>query len=314
MSVQPRVSVIVPVLNGARWLREALNSILDQTMNDLEIIVIDDGSSDGSPDIARSMCEQGERRVRVFEFDHGGLATARNRGMERALGDYYALLDSDDAWLPHHLEAAMAAFDNDPDLGLVHANIQRVDEHGAAIGVPKRHWDTAEDAFEAIALRHEHVSCPTAVVAREAIEAVGGFDERFNGLGCEDRDLWLRVSERFRIRYLDHVAARYRVHSSSMSVNRERMDRARRLLISKLGDSRRGRALVGAMEAMLESDLGLEYLERGRFPAALRQQVIALRLDPGARVIWKRLVRVAVSACFPGRGLQRRPQAAGGVE
>lgn len=314
MIVNARVSVIVPVLNGARWLREALESVIDQTMDDFEVIVVDDGSDDGSPDIARSMGGLDESRIRVLEFDHGGLATARNRGMERARGHYFAFLDSDDAWLPHHLETAMAAFEHDPDLGLVHANIQRVDENGAAIEVPRRHWDTEEDAFEVIALRHEHVSCPTVVVAREAIDAVGGFDERFNGLGCEDRDLWLRISERFRVRYIDQVTARYRMHASSMSVNRERMDRARRLLIAKLGDSRRGRALVGAMEAMLESDLGLEFLKRGQMAAALRQQVIALRLDPGARVVWKRLLRVAAEGFRPRRFLPRKADTLGGVE
>lgn len=313
MSAAPRVSVIVPVLNGARWLGEALESARAQTFSDLEIIIVDDGSTDGSPDIARRLRERGDDRIRLFEFDHGGLATARNRAIRRARGDYFALLDSDDAWLPDHLERAMNAFEQDPDLGLVHANIERVDEQGRSIEIPVRHWQSADDAYEAIALRHEHVSCPTAVVSREAIETVGGFDERFNGLGCEDRDLWIRVSERFRLRYLEHVTARYRVHSASMSVNHERMDRARRLLIAKLAHSPRGLALVGAMEAMIESDIGLDHLERRRIGAALRHQWRALRLDPGSRVVWKRLLRVAISALLPARRSRGRAQTMGAL-
>jgi glycosyltransferase involved in cell wall biosynthesis len=297
---RPRVSVIVPVFNRDAWLGEALDSIAAQTYEDYEVIIVDDGSTDRSREIALDRSRKSRGRIRVIAIGNSGVATARNTGLSEARGLYFAFLDSDDAWLHDHLERAVAAFEHDPDLGLVHANIERIDTRGRSLDVPVRHWQEVSDPFEAIALRHEHVACSTAVVAREAIEVVGKFDERFNGLGCEDRDLWLRIADRFRIRYLDHVATRYRVHPTSLSADLARMHQARRLLIEKLGRSERGRDLVAGMEAMIESDLGLEYLMRRKHRDAIRQQWLAIRLDPTARLLWKRLARVLFTSCLHG--------------
>lgn len=313
MSERPQVSVIVPVFNREAWLAEALDSIAAQTFGDYEVIVVDDGSTDRSRQIAFERSREPDSRVRVIPISNSGVATARNTALTEARGVYFAFLDSDDAWLPDHLARAVAAFEHDPDLGLVHANIERIDTRGRPLNVPVRHWQQISDPFEAIALRREHVACSTAVVSREAIEVVGKFDERFNGLGCEDRDLWLRIAERFRIRYLDHVATRYRVHATSLSADLARMHQARRLLIEKLGQSSRGRDLVTGMEAMIESDLGLEYLMRRQYSDAIRQQWLAVRLDPSARVLWKRLARVVATTCFHGLSPRRGPVGMGGA-
>lgn len=306
MTARPQVSVIVPVFNRQAWLGETLDSIASQNFDDYEVIVIDDGSTDASLRVAEERESVSDGRIRVVSIGNSGVPTARNVGMAQAHGDYFAFLDSDDAWLPGHLEKAMAAFEHDPDLGLVHANIERVDPHGRHLEVPVRHWHECDEPFETIALRHEHVACSTAVVSRSAIEAVGDFDERFTGLGCEDRDLWLRIADRFRIRYLDHIGTRYRVHPAGLSSDGVRMDRARRLLIEKLAQSDRGHELVAAMEAMLESDLGLESLTHRQYRNAIRQQWLAIRLDPSARVLWKRMARTLAAACLsvlsPGHG------------
>lgn len=287
----PLVSVITPVYNGEKWLDEALESALDQTFQSLEIVVVNDGSTDSSLEIAYQWAGRAPDQIRVINQDNAGLPMARNTALARARGQYMALLDADDSWEPNHLELVMAEFERDPDLGLVHANIERVDETGQRLDIPNRNWPQQTDAFEALALRHEHVACPTAVFSEAALQVVGGFDPRFTGLGCEDRDLWLRIAARFRIRYLDQVTARYRVHRASMSANRKRMAKARRLLIAKLAESSRGTTLVPRMEAMLNSDVGLELLEEGRHGAAIRQQWRALRQHPKETVIQRRLAR-----------------------
>ena len=164
------------------------------------------------------------------------------------------------------------------------------------IGVPMRLWRLQDDAFKAIALRHEHVSCPTAVFRRSCVDAVGGFDPQFTGLGCEDRDLWLRIAERWKLRYLDTVAARYRVHGKNMSGNRERMGQARRRLVEKLAAMPRGAALARHAGAMIDSDLGDELLAQGDCRGALRAQLRALRRRPLTQLAWRRLLRTAVTA------------------
>lgn len=295
-SQAPLVSVITPVFNGANWLGEALDSALAQTFPSLEIIVVNDGSTDDSLGIARAQARK-HASIRVIDQDNAGLPAARNRALRVARGAYLALLDADDAWLPKHLLLAMQAFESDPDLGLVHANIQRVDGQGKLLNIPIRTWTKDMDAFEALALRHEHVSCPTAVFSRLALDAVGGFDLRFTGLGCEDRDLWLRIAARFRIRYIDEVTARYRSHPASMSAASERMALARQLLVAKLAESARGARLVSQMEAMIESDQGLSLSEQGRHMQAIARQWLALRQCPTDRVIQRRFMVSLLAPC-----------------
>jgi glycosyltransferase involved in cell wall biosynthesis len=292
----PLVSVITPVFNGEIWLREALDSALAQTFSSLEIIVVNDGSTDDSLAIARALARS-NGRIRVIDQDNAGLPSARNRALKMARGAYLALLDADDAWLPNHLQLAMQAFERDPDLGLVHANIQRIDVDGALVDIPVRSWRENMDAFEALALRHEHVSCPTAVFSRLAVDTVGGFDPRFTGLGCEDRDLWLRIAARFRIRYLDQVTARYRLHLDSMSADSDRMTLARQMLIAKLAESARGARMVSRMEAMIDSDLGLGLSEQGYLTRAIAQQWCALRQYPGERLIQRRFIHSLLAPC-----------------
>jgi glycosyltransferase involved in cell wall biosynthesis len=292
----PLVSVITPVFNGATWLEESIDSALAQTFPFLEIIVVNDGSTDDSLAIARARARN-HSRIRVIDQDNAGLPNARNRALKMARGAYMALLDADDAWLPNHLQLAMQAFERDPDLGLVHANIERIDADGARVNIPERSWHEDMDAFDALALRHEHVSCPTAVFSRAAIDMVGGFDPRFTGLGCEDRDLWLRIAARFRIRFLDQVTARYRLHPASMSAASERMALARQLLVAKLAVSAQGARLVSQMEAMIDSDLGLGLSEQGRHIRAIARQWAALHQSPTDRLIQRRFIGALLAPC-----------------
>jgi len=306
--MSPRVSVIVPLYNTRRYVAQALDSALAQKYRDFEVVVVDDGSTDGGEEIAQRYAQRFPHRVRVVRQSNAGLPAARNTALHAGRGEYFALLDADDVWHPQHLALAMAAFDADPDLGLVHANIRRVDANGRALGVPARLWAPGTDAYRALALREEHVACPTAVFSREAVRKVGGFDLQFTHLGCEDRDLWLRIAERFRLRYLDRVVADYRVHSTSMSRNRERMARARQRLLCKLALSPRGKPLYGQAQAMVESDLGLEYLAEGRIARAVSQQLRAIATHPRAALPWRRLARTALEAA--AQALPRRSAAA----
>jgi glycosyltransferase involved in cell wall biosynthesis len=305
--IDPRVSVLMPVYNGEAFLAEAIDSVLAQRYRSFELVLVDDGSTDASAAIAQGYAARAGDRVRVVQQANQGLPAARNAAMRAARGEYFALLDADDAWLPEHLQHAMDAFDADPDLGLVHSNIRRIDAQGRQLDVPCRLWHRDLDPYTEIALRHEHVACPTAVFPRAAIEAVGGFDLQFTGLGCEDRDLWLRIAERFRVRYLDAVTACYRVHRDGMSRNRPKMAAARQRLLCKLALSARGAPLCAELEAMLDSDLGLELLEEGRWREALQTQWRALRRRPRSALLWRRLARSVLDA---GAHALRAPQPA----
>lgn len=290
----PRVTVVMPVYNGAAHIEEALDSALAQSFRSFEIVVVDDGSSDDSAAIVADFQQRFPDRIHLLQRPNGGLPSARNLALAAGRGEYFALLDADDVWLPEHLAQAVAALDADPDLGLVHADVCRIDARGASLGAWQRGWGREPDAYLAIALRREHVLCCTAVFARECWETVGGFDTLFTGLGCEDRDLWLRIAGRYRLRYLDAVTAHYRVHPGSMSRQRGRMFEARMLLLRKVARTARGAPLAARMLAMIHSDLGEELLEEGRWRDAAREQLRALRSSVRIGIIWRRLLRASV--------------------
>jgi len=291
----PRVTALVPCYNGEATLALALDSALAQTYDALEVVVVNDGSTDRSSEIAHAYAERSGGRIRVVDQPNAGLPAARNAAIAAARGDFFALLDADDLWLPQHIERAVAALDADPSVGLVHGNVECIDAAGASLGVEPRRWRPQDDAYRTLLLRHEHVCCPSAVFRRRCVEQVGAFDTRFTGLGCEDRDLWLRIAERYRLQYIDEVVVKYRIHAGSMSRNRDRMLRARLALIDKVAQTERGAPLARHALAMIESDLGMEFLEEGDYRRALRSQFKALRIRPLTPRIWRRLLRPAAS-------------------
>jgi glycosyltransferase involved in cell wall biosynthesis len=289
MSATPRVSAIVPAYNAAAYLGEALDSALAQTYTSLEIVVVDDGSTDATGAVADAYAAAHPGRVRVIHQANAGLPGARNTAIAAARGELLALLDADDVWLPDHLERVMAVFDAEPGLALVHANIERIDANGQTTETWNRRWRNRKDPYAAVATRLEHVSCPTVVFRRRCVEEIGGFDTQFTGLGCEDRDLWLRIFERYPVRYIDRVTARYRTHGSNMSGNHRKMAAARQRLLEKLSRTPRGAPLTRHVAAMIESDYGAELQQDGQYQAALRAQLRALSQRPHTRKVWRRL-------------------------
>lgn len=293
----PLVSVITPVYNGERFLGAALRSALAQMYRNFEIIVIDDGSIDRSGEIARGFADAHPAQVRYFRQDNAGLCAARNAAIARANGRYLALLDCDDLWRPVHLRNAVAALEADPATALVHADVRFVDEDDAvlALFIGNRGWARwAHDPFQAILLRHEHVACPTAVFRADLAGQLGGFDLRYSYLGCEDRDMWLRLALRGAVRHLDYHAADYRVHGGGMSRNRERMLKARRTLVERMAELPEGRRLYAAACAALALSEAEECSPERERKRMLQAYGRAVRLNPRDVRGWRGLIGTLV--------------------
>lgn len=277
----PLVSAIVPVYNGERFLAQALDSALAQTMRDLEIVVVDDGSTDGSGALAAEYASRYPGIVRVHRQPNSGLCFARNTALKMARGEYFALLDSDDIWLPHHLEESVEVLQRRSRVALVHADIERIDTDGNSLGCATRYWDGLHaEPFRVLFLRHEHVCCPTAVFRRSVIEAAGNFDPQFNRMGCEDRDLWLRIALIADISYLGNVHARYRLHGANMSSNYGKMLQARMRLVDKFGATPHGRSLRRQALAAAHCNLGDELMDAARRRAAFAAYARAFAVRP----------------------------------
>jgi len=201
----PLVSALVPVFNGERFLAEALDSIFAQRWEPLEVVVVDDGSTDRSAEIARSY------PVRYLHQENAGIATARNAAIEAAAGEIVAFLDADDVWLPGSLEKRVEHLLANPEAAYVLSRMEFFVEPGEE----RPPWIP-----ERLLAKPQNGLLQTLVARREVFDRVGGFDPGF--AISEDVD-WLSRAKAAGVRgdMLDEVCARYRLHGGSKT-NRER--------------------------------------------------------------------------------------------
>ncbi len=289
MDQQPLVSAIIPAYNAGAFLAQAIESVLAQTLTATEAVVVDDGARDDTGAVADKYAAAHPDRVRVIHQENQGLPLARNSAIKAARGRYFALLDADDIWLPQHAERCAEVLERDPSVGLVHANAMCILADGTIMESydPPRWTRPGLDAFLEILLRRQHVCCVTAVFRRSIVDRIGMFDGRFNRLGCEDRDMWLRIAQVAKLHYLDETHAKYRVHGNNMSSNTEKMLKARRILVEKFATGILRRRAMAGIEAELGHDLAAGSQVLGSIKAFSR----AIVYDPTRIDAWKGLFR-----------------------
>ncbi len=194
-SKEPLVSVVIPTYNREGMVGQAIDSVLCQDFSDFELIVVDDGSTDKTPDLLRSYGE----RIRIIRQPNRGVSAARNAGIRAAAGSLIALLDSDDEWLPGKLKTQIEFFKSHPE-ALICQTEEIWIRNGQRVNPKKRHKKPSGWIFTP-SLELCLVS-PSAVMMRgELFDRVGFFDEDLPA--CEDYDLWLRVSCRYPVYLID---------------------------------------------------------------------------------------------------------------
>ncbi len=191
----PLVSVIIPTYNRGWIIKEAIDSVLAQDYRDFELIVVDDGSTDNTPEVLDAY----RGTIKVFRQENKGVSAARNRGIAEASGRFIAFLDSDDLWLPQKLSRQVEFFNTTPD-ALICQTEEVWIRSGVRVNPKKRHQKPSGMIFEpslALCL----VSPSAVMIRRSLLEIVGNFDETLPA--CEDYDLWLRISCRFPVYRID---------------------------------------------------------------------------------------------------------------
>jgi glycosyltransferase involved in cell wall biosynthesis len=204
----PRVSVVMPVYNAARFLGEAIESVLGQTFPALELVTVDDASTDRSWEILQEHARR-DPRVRPFRNERNlGIVRTRNRAFAEAdpRSAYFAIMDSDDVCMPTRLERQVAFLDAHADHALVGGHNLVIDETSREIGF--RPYPTTHDEIVRVMGRYNPISQPTATVRRAALDAVGRYDENFPR--CQDYELWLRLAARYKVANLDEPTLKYR--------------------------------------------------------------------------------------------------------
>ena len=215
----PKVSVLIPTYNQARYVSEAIESALVQTYSDYEIVVVDDGSTDGTGAVAEAYIP----RVRVIHQENRGESGARNAGLQATSGEYIAFLDGDDVYLPDKLERQVNVLGTHQEVGVAYSDVYL--------------WDTTAGQSQALRLfpgqgapsgnvlerlvRGNLLTIHAALVRRECLETVGFFDETIHTF--PDWELWLRLAANYEFFYLPGPVARYRLHPGMVSRNRQKM-------------------------------------------------------------------------------------------
>jgi glycosyltransferase involved in cell wall biosynthesis len=211
-SRDPAVTVVMPVFNGGAFLRPAMESVLGQTFRDFELLVVDDGSTDGSPDVARS---SGDSRVRVIENGRNlGLTATLNFALGAARAELVARQDADDLSDPGRLESQVRALAAAPDVVLLGTQAAMIDAAGRYAGYLARACEHDTVVWE---LLFDNAFVHSSVILRRGpvLEELGGYDEAFRY--CQDFDLWSRVVRVARAANLSHRFVRCRSHPSSMT-------------------------------------------------------------------------------------------------
>jgi hypothetical protein len=212
MQTNRLVSVVIPCYNTASFLQEAIQSVRSQTYQRTELIVVDDGSSDDTSDVASSY-----PGIRLIRQQNQGVSAARNAGLARSGGDYAVFLDADDRLLPGAVDVGVRCLESHPECAFASGHVRLAAEDGSILRVPDEQQCIEKDHYLTL-LKYCYIWTPSAVMFRTAVlKSVGGFTVTLSG--AADWDLYLRLSRRLAVLSHPHLVAEYRVHERSMSTN-----------------------------------------------------------------------------------------------
>lgn len=283
-----RVSVVIPVYNGEQYIQETLESVLGQTYPDVEVIVVDDGSTDSTLDILASYGD----RLRVFRQKNSGAAAARNKGIQEATGKWVAFVDADDVWLPEKLENQLAACS------------EYLWSHTASVfrgGVNNGKLDSdftpkhAGCVLEKLVCGN-FITTSTVVVDRAVLLESGGFDVSLRSV--QDWDLWIRIASKHALGYLSEPLALYRVHAASASRStRKTLPNHMRVIdriFEEYGAAESLKQLKSVAIATSCSTCSYIAEEEHDYGFALKSAFLAFVYQPTKQERWRRLFNIMV--------------------
>ena len=212
------ISVVIPVFNGEQTIRETIESVLEQTFSDFELIIINDGSQDTTLDIIQDFKDP---RLKVFSYQNSGLAASRNRGIAIATGEYVSFIDADDLWTPDKLKAQHQALQEDPSAAVAYSWTNCINERSQFL---RRGYylSFSGDVYRYLLLTNFLENGSNPLIRHQALKTVGGFDESLKS--SEDWEMYLRLAARYPFVAISSPQVLYRVSVNSMSTHTPRME------------------------------------------------------------------------------------------
>jgi glycosyltransferase involved in cell wall biosynthesis len=281
----PLVSVVIPVYNGGAFLERAIASVSAQTYSSIEIVIVDDGSTDNSLAVI-SACST-RAPLRVLCQQNGGVALARHNAVFASTGAFIAFLDQDDWWREDKIAKQIEVFQSDSSLALVHTKSAYYDESARAfvppINVSAAPYEMAGHCYERLLMANP-ISNSTVMIRRPAFDAVGGFDLSIGGNTVADYALWLRLARQYTFAFVPQELAVLRLHAEQGTWRRDAMLRAELALLTKeVPDALRRSPRMRHRFAGLEEALGVAWLDAGNYSAARNHFMRAWRDEPSFR-------------------------------
>lgn len=213
--VKPKYSVIMPVYNGESYIKEAIESVLNQTVKDFEFIIINDGSTDKTLEIIKAYANK-DSRIRIINQSHSGIVKALNKGLREARGEWIFRMDADDISLPCRFETQIKVTQREHNIVLAGGWCEMIDQKGNYIKTCKYPTKHAV-LMEALEKNKPFFPHPTAFFMRKVVLELGGYRERFRH--AEDIDLWLRIGEKGRLTCCEKVILKLRKHQTNVSTS-----------------------------------------------------------------------------------------------
>ncbi len=271
--VHPIVSVVIPTYNRKKIISRAIESVLNQTYKNYEIIIVDDGSSDGTAEYIKELYNN---KINLIPQKNQGASSARNTGVAHAKGKYIAFLDSDDEWVQSKLEIQMAFLDKNPEVTLLCGRTYRADN------INKVNSYLTEriigDLFTTL-YTHSFVSTPTVIVKRDILDQVGGFD--LNYKSAEDFDLWLKITKNFKCAFLPDLVAIVNRGEDNLSTDKITLHKHAIEILAKYYD--KNRIPLGTYKKAISNSLialGRSYLKTGQVFLARKSFIKSFKIYP----------------------------------
>lgn len=258
-NTSPLVSVILPTYNCAKFLSDSIGSILLQTYDSYEIIVIDDGSTDNTKEVLDPFME----RIKYISLEQNrGLPTARNIGIQSAHGKYIAFIDADDLWLPEKLQTDIEYLKMHPEVSMVYSKHINVDEKGCVLNKGPKRCLPSGNIFVQLFSEQNFVTTSSVVVLKKVFEKVGLFDEQL--INCQDWDMWLRIAFYFEVAGINKLLIKYRHNPNSLSKNYQRVLKHQKIIIDKIYTTFKDKE-NGISEKIYKKRLASHYAKVGRY-------------------------------------------------
>jgi glycosyltransferase involved in cell wall biosynthesis len=293
-----KISVIIPTFNRAQFVKKAINSVLNQTFQDVEIVVVDDGSTDNTKDIINSYGEQ----VRYIYQENKGAASSRNTGIEASKGEYIAFLDSDDYYTAENLQKKLSFLESNSKIGWVYSDWQLIDDKSNYLDKGSLRFNyfnkkLSGEIFEELFYKRNFIATDTVVIRRSVLEDIGFFDPTIPSQ--EEYDLWLRVSARYPVCYINEPLVIVTIHPDSLSTDFSKWAYGNALIIDKiekiLPDNFTVRKrIMDRMHADKYTFLGRDFVQKGQFKKAVDAYWKSIRRLPFQKRIYWLLILLVV--------------------